>query len=69
MGRKRKEKQTVQAPIVTKCDRIKNMGVDEMTDFILAMINPDSCRFPIKQCHYKGCRECIKRYLESGVTE
>ena len=69
MGRKRIEKPTVQAPIVTEYDRIINMGVNEMTDFILAIITPDSCRLPIKQCYYKGCKECIKRYLERKVQK
>ncbi len=69
MGRKCKEKQIVQTPIVTEHDRIINMGVDGMTDFLLAIITPDSCRLPIEQCYYKGCKECIKRYLESEVQK
>ncbi len=57
-------------------DRIKDMGIEELAEFLLEV--NDACYLPCKiidgKCKYfpendKGCKDCFKEWLEREVEE
>lgn len=62
----------------TNFDRIKDMGVEEMAEFLLKVNTAyaESCMTGEKDCkwedyptHDKGCKDCFKEWLEREVEE
>ena len=51
----------------TNYDRIRNMSVEELADFILNYDTIGECPLPNIKCMEKTCFECIKKWLESEV--
>ena len=50
-------------------DRIRNMSVDELAEFMLDVDFIGECPLPTSKCNGRSCIECIKQWLESEVTE
>ena len=51
----------------TNYDRIRNMSVEELADFILDYDTIGGCPLPEINCMARTCIECIKKWLESEV--
>ena len=51
---------------MTNYERIKNMSVEEMAEFLNEASN--CCLVPT-DCITESCTECLKQWLESEVTE
>lgn len=52
---------------MTNYERIKNMSVEEMEEFLFDMTDCQTCRATLL-CDDNGCKNAVKKYLESEVT-
>lgn len=62
----------------TNYDRIKDMSVEEMAEFLFkvntaytepCMVGESVCKWEDYPTHDKGCKDCFKEWLEMEVEE